>query len=174
MAISDTPQDARVGMSLRELATLDRAPKLPPEKEWWNLPAKYRAVQRIKGEMLRQFPGHDDGGDAVRHAELSRRMAVDIDPVTAAAAGLMHEIDNTVPRAWVPSRPAIVHRHADENWWGQRWPERDMDMHNNLEGLRAGMSHRPIDRRVLQTRPAQASAPLPPYGERSPSRRPER
>jgi hypothetical protein len=161
MAISDTRLDVRIpGMSLDDYVALSRAPRRTPAQQWWNLPAKYRAAQRIKHEMLRDFPGHDDQGDALRHAELSRRLAVEIDPVTSALAGFMHEIDNSIPRPAEP-RPGS---HADENWWGQRWPERNMDIHNNTEGIRAALEGRPVDPANLQVRPVTPPQPLWPYG----------
>lgn len=159
MAISDTDFDSRFpGMKLEDHLALARAPRLPPEKQWWNVPAKYAAAKRIKEEILRDYPGHDDAGDARRHAELSRRMASEIDPITALLAGVTHEIDNTMP-PWFTQWP-----HADQNWHGQRWPERNMDLHNNAEGLRAAAERRPVNPRNLQTLPARTSKPLKPYG----------
>lgn len=143
----------------------DSAPKTPAQ-EFWNLPAKYAAAKRIKGEVLAAYPGWNNAGDAARHAELSRRMATEIDPVTAAAAGLAHELDNTIPAipdALIHLVPGPLRRHAEENWHGQRRPEWDMDMHNNAEGIWAALNRRPVDPRNLQTSPAGPQPGPEPY-----------
>lgn len=127
-----------------------------PAKQWWNVPAKYHAAKTIKDEMLSRFPGWNNAGDAQRHAELSRRMAVEIDPITAAAAGYAHELDNSIPSQasrlippWLPQ----LHEHARQNWRGQGAPEMKMDLRNNAEGRRAARSGRPVNPANLQTAP---------------------
>ena len=81
-----------IGLTLEEQAVLAQAPRLPPEKQWWNLPAKIAAGTRISDEESHKFAGrHNDGGDAMRHAEWSQRMATDIGPIFSGLAGLYHE-----------------------------------------------------------------------------------
>ena len=131
-------------------------PASDPEKQWWNLPAKYKAAERIKGEMLRDYPGRNDAGDAARHAELSRRMTAEIDPMTASVAGWAHEAENLLPP--LPPRvtrqlPEGLRAHIEDNWHAEGWPELRMDLHNNAVGVDAGLHGRPIDPRKLQTRP---------------------
>lgn len=134
-----------------------------PERQWWNLPAKYAAAQRIKEEALATYPGHNDAGDALRHAELSRRLASEIDPTTAYLAGVTHELENTIPERLVRFAPSSMWAHAEENWHGQGTPERLMDDRNNAEGRRAAREHRPVDPTRLQTSPAGPPAPGAPY-----------
>jgi hypothetical protein len=109
--------------------------------------------------MLR-VPGHNNAGDAFRHAELSRRLADEIDPLTSYVAGVTHEIDNSIPASWVPSAPdpasrlapmlEPLHRHAMQNWHGQGLPETMMDLRNNAEGRRAASEGRVVDVHRLQ------------------------
>jgi hypothetical protein len=147
-------------------------PRVPPEKQWWNLPAKYHAAERIKAEVLRDYPGWNNAGDAARHAELSRRMASEIDPLTSYVAGVAHEIDNTIPGSWARFAPGFMKAHAEENWHGQDKAERDMDLRNNAEGRRAAAEHRPVDPARLQDSPNGPPAPGAPYQpRRTPPRR---
>ena len=135
----------------------------PPEKQWWNLPAKYEAARRIKDETLRQYPGWNNPGDATRHAELSRRKASEIDPVTAYVASATHELDNSFPADWARFAPGFLKAHARENWHGQPAAERLMDERNNAEGRRAAREHRSVAPRRLQTGPDGPVPPGAPY-----------
>jgi hypothetical protein len=152
-----------IGDNARALAPHGHGPQTraptPPEKQWWNLGAKYEAADRIKGEMMRDFHGHNDGGDALRHAELSRRLASEIDPVTSYLAGVTHEIENGIPAQLAPFAPRFMREHAKENWHGQGRPERLMDDRNNAEGRRAAREGRAVDPSRLQISP---SGPVPP------------
>ncbi|MDB5476494.1 MAG: hypothetical protein JWP49_2005 [Phenylobacterium sp.] len=145
-------------LSLEDHAALAKAPKLPPE--WWNLPAKYDAAAQIKDEVLRDYPGWNDAGDARRHAELSRRLDSEIDPLTAMAAGYAHEIENTIPGSWQRFAPPALREHARQNWHGQPPSEAMMDLRNNVEGRRAAEQGRSVDPRGLQVSPDAA----PPAG----------
>jgi hypothetical protein len=150
-----------VGLTLSEQAALARAPRREPAQQWWNVPAKYEAAKRIEREILARFPSHNDAGDALRHAELSRRLATEIGPVSSAIAGFTHELENSIgsppPGAldWLPPR---VKEHIQRNWRGQGQPERDMDLHNNLEGLRAAARGQPVDPGQLQVKPVARQA----------------
>ncbi len=140
----------------------------PPETQWWNLPAKYAAAQRIKADVLRNYPGWNDAGDAARHAEPSRRMASEIDPTTAFFAGAAHEAENTIPSELAQFAPGFLQAHARENWHGQGTPERLMDERNNAEGRRAAREHRLVDPARLQTSPAGPVPPSAPYQQHRP------
>ncbi|HET6974814.1 MAG TPA: RHS repeat-associated core domain-containing protein [Pyrinomonadaceae bacterium] len=104
--------------------------------DWWDprtyLPDYDRAGQ-IANEELINHPGHNDAGDAMRHAEWSRRMRCEIGPFTAWSSGVGHEIDNLFEGA--PLEEII------------------MDLHNNAEGRRAGGQSRPVDPNNLQNSP---------------------
>lgn len=126
-----------------------RAPLGSPQSVG-GLEAKIRAAERIKAEMLRDFRGHNDAGDALRHAELSRRLASQIDPGTAYLAGVAHEIENSLPVSWQRFAPARLREHAAENWHGQDPAEARMDLNNNAEGRRAAWEGRPVDPNRLQ------------------------
>ncbi|TAJ70700.1 MAG: hypothetical protein EPO51_16555 [Phenylobacterium sp.] len=142
MAISDTEASARaLGLSLRERAELSRAPKLKPEKQFWNLPAKLDRARAIADEEGRAAWGaaraqgvsrpHNNALDAQRHARWSERMAREIDPVTSFLVGTGHELAEMFqPRA-----------------------EALMDFRNNAEGRRAAREGRPIDPTRLQATP---------------------
>lgn len=147
MAISDTEADARqFGLSLREQAALSRAPKLKPEQQFWNLPAKLDRARQIGREedlisrlaaLARGIPSaHNNELDARRHARWSERMAQEIDPVTSLLVGFGHELEGSLSRR----RP-------------QPRAEALMDAHNNAEGRQAARERRPIDPGRLQTSP---------------------
>lgn len=142
MAISDTEADVRpFGLSLGERAALSQAPKLRPEKQFWNLPAKLDRARAIADEEGRaawavaRAQGvsrpHNNALDAQRHARWSERMALEIDPETSFLVGTGHELSEMFqPRA-----------------------EALMDFRNNAEGRRAARDGRPIDPTRLQTTP---------------------
>lgn len=112
-----------------------------PARQWWNLRAKIDAANRVAGEEKPKFAGHhNDSGDAAG-------------PIFTTVAGVGHELENTLPAGWAPD----AH--------GQRGPERDMDLHNNAEGIGAAMEGRPIDRAKLQLGPIYPDrGPPDPYG----------
>ncbi len=120
---------------------------LPPAKQWWNLPAKFDAVQpiRLQEEMI--YPGRNNHSDAMRHAEWSRRMAEEIDPGFSRAVGIGHEITGMFP-----------HRDPAAKGWlpGQRLSEARMDMINNTEGIRSWQEGRPIDPKRLADQPVSS------------------
>ena len=79
MAISDTPLDVHpLDMTPRERAALARAPRMRPEQEWWNVPAKLSRAQAIGEEEAARarrvsraqgLPNsHNNAYDAERHA----------------------------------------------------------------------------------------------------------
>lgn len=147
MSISDTRADVRpVGLTLRERAALAAAPRREPERQPWNLIAKYwRAAQIGREEELisrlaafaQGVPGaHNNELDARRHARWSERMSNEIDPVTSLLVGFGHEIEGSLSFA----RP-------------QPRAEALMDAHNNAEGRRAAREGQPIDPARLQMSP---------------------
>ena len=154
---------SHLGLTPEEQAMMARAPRLSPAHEFWNFPAKIAAAERIKSDVLRDYPGWNNAGDAMRHAELSRRMATEIDPLFSRVAGAAHEIENTIPSGWVRFAPGFMKEHARENWHGQGTPERLMDERNNAEGRLAAREHRPVDPTHLQTSPDGPVPPGAPY-----------
>jgi hypothetical protein len=103
-------------------------------RRWWDLPAKYEVANAIADEeMARHVGHHNDHGDALRHAEWSRRMADEVGPTFSMAAGIAHEIEGA-------SR-------------GQPLSEAVMDLNNNIEGVTAANQNRRIDQANLQDRP---------------------
>ena len=128
----------------------------PPEKQWWNLPAKIAAGHRIADEELQRSrtlaPNHDphnDAYDAMRHARWSSRMANEIDPVFAQAAGVQHEGANLLESLWKnpAARTGVWSPEAGRTVTSipQTVAESIMDLRNNAEGLRAAREGRPID-----------------------------
>lgn len=75
------------------------------------------------------MPGHNNIGDANRHAEWSRRMYQEINPVTSYTAGYLYELENLVR--------------------GQTINETLMDLHNNAIGRTAAASNTRIDQSQL-------------------------
>ena len=134
-------------LSPAEQAALAQAPKRQPlpsgAGQFWNLPAKFAAANQIKQEELAEFPGHNTSGDAMRHAEASRRLAEAAGPVFASAAGLWHEAGNSRWRALGGD--------------GQPLSEAAMDLLNNSRGVDAAMRGVPVDPGRLQTRPLSLS-----------------
>jgi hypothetical protein len=107
------------------------APQVDPS--CWEL--DFDKANEIADEMLNKYPGHNDLGDAMRHAEWSKRMSEEINPATSYLAGLGHEIDNLRK--------------------GGSWNETRMDLHNNREGRRAAKEGREINPDNLVTSPNQ-------------------
>ena len=57
---------------------------LPPAKQWWNLTAKLAVAESIADQEVAIHQNHrNDAIDALRHAEWSRRMSEEIDPLTS-------------------------------------------------------------------------------------------
>lgn len=78
--------------------------------------------------------GHNNLDDATRHAEWSRRMAEEINPLTSTLAGWGHELENII--------------NDKQSLGGTR-----MDLHNNAEGRRAAAEGGQIDPKSLITNP---------------------
>ena len=103
--------------------------------DWWDVPANIGKAKEIAVEEVtkRGKGNHNNEGDAMRHAEWSRRMAQEIGPVTSWAVGVGHEVEGLFK--------------------GQPWGEAMMDIHNNAEGRSAASEKRPVDRSKLQKQP---------------------
>jgi hypothetical protein len=103
--------------------------------DWWDLPANFGRAREIAAEELARRPNsHNDLGDAMRHAEWSRRMTQEINPFTAWMAGTGHELEG------------MLH--------GQPWSEMLMDLHNNRIGRESEVS---INQSLLWTLPLNNS-----------------
>ena len=114
--------------------------------DWWDLPANFGRAREIAAEVLAKYPNsHNEMGDAMRHAEWSQRMASEINPFTAWAAGTGHEVQGMCQ--------------------GQPMNEMAMDLHNNGVGRSAGSSGQPINTNQLWTLPLGPSQ-YNPYGGR--------
>ena len=155
------------GLRLKDYVALARAPRLPPEKQWWNLLAKYKRVDQITSEEKARAAA-DAGAnfssarntiyDARRHARWSQRMASEVDPITSRVVGDTHEAWNRVEGA----AAAIGHRLAPWHWDTLERPapkvsqtEREiaMDLHNNGVGRNAARTGLPIQDRNLYVLP---------------------
>ena len=103
-------------------------------KGWNSFKEKYfpdvERARLIGDEVLESLPGHNDMGDAQRHAEWSRRMYKEINPITSIIVGYGHELDGLINRA-------------------QPMNEMLMDLHNNAVGRAAATSGVPIDQSQL-------------------------
>jgi hypothetical protein len=133
-----------------------------PEKQWWNLPAKVAAGNRIGAEerarSIELDPDHNphnDEFDAMRHARWSNRMATEIGPIFSRVAGAGHELENMLPS---PERLAaygaprgLLDLARARQWHGESEAEALMDKRNNAEGRLAAAQGRAIDPRRLQT-----------------------
>lgn len=117
--------------------------------DWWDVVSNYRRAHEIAGEEVakRGAGNHNNEGDAMRHAEWSRRMAEELGSGTSWLFGLGHEIDGLLN-----SR--------------QPWGEAMMDLHNNAEGRTAAREKRPVDRRKLQKAP-KTGVHVNPYSSQS-------
>jgi hypothetical protein len=103
----------------------------------------YGRAQEIGIELLKEYPGHNDADDAIRHAEWNRRMFSEIGPFTALSAGLGWEVAGIVN--------------------GQPWRETLMDLHNNAEGRIAAAQARSVNPRDLVMQPGQVGSIYNPY-----------
>jgi hypothetical protein len=96
---------------------------------FWN---QVDAAEEIAEQERQKRPlGHNDPEDAMRHAEWSRRMAAEVNPVIAFLAGWQHEISGTLR--------------------GQPMSELFMDLNNNREGREAAADNRMVDPNNLVT-----------------------
>lgn len=84
----------------------------------------------IADEVRSDRPGHNNMGDAQRHAEWSRRMYEEINPITSILVGYGHELDGLI-------------------YGEQPINEMLMDLHNNAVGRAAAASGVPIDQSEL-------------------------
>ena len=112
--------------------------------DWWDVQANYARIEEIAVEERRDNPGRNDLPDAQRHSEWMRRSTEEIGPVTAWVGGVSYEI---------------------HEWFGafatgkERPPLKEiiMDLHNNYEGIRAGvLGHEFVDPSRLRTLPPGA------------------
>jgi hypothetical protein len=134
---------AMAGVPERQSLTLEQR-----AGRWWDLPAKVQAANRLTDEELALHDGHhNDEGDALRHAEWSRRTSEAAGPGFTTAAGWAHEIEDLAPQL---SYDRNGDYHAQ---FIGPISETAMDLRNNAEGRRAAMEGRPIDRSKLQTTP---------------------
>ena len=109
-------------------------------------------AQEIATEVRSSMAGHNDAGDAMRHAEWMRRTTVETNVLTAWVAGTGHEIQGTF---FPCDRPA------------QPWSEMTMDLHNNAVGRTAGMNGTAVDQGALWTLPLSSSQTNPYSGNQN-------
>src|SRR4051812_649242 len=67
-------------------------PATAPEKQPWNLVAKYRVSNDLATELKKAHQGRNNHDDALRHAEWSKGMTEKVGPIWSAAAGAAHEV----------------------------------------------------------------------------------
>ena len=149
-------------MVLAQAGAQPQTKPTPPEKQWWNLPAKVAAGERIAQEehvrAQRLDPDHDphdDAYDAMRHARWSNRMATEIGPIFSRLAGAEHEFEDALPSPKTLARygaPEGLQQLARRRQWHDE-PDAEalMDKRNNAEGRLAAAQGRPIDPNRLQT-----------------------
>ncbi|OEU66809.1 MAG: hypothetical protein BA863_07070 [Desulfovibrio sp. S3730MH75] len=102
-----------------------------------NIPGVKRATEIANEELKKRGKGnHNNEGDAMRHAEWSRRMTDELGSARAWAFGVAHEIEGVLKK-------------------GQPWGEAMMDLKNNSEGRAASTEKRPVDRSKLQKKPKE-------------------
>jgi len=105
--------------------------------DWWdvvanaknaiaNLQMQIEQAKKIAYEEREKRPsGHNDGVDAMRHAEWNRRMTTEINPATACAVGIQHEVEGLTNV--------------------QPFAEAFMDLYNNTQGIMAGVNGVTVD-----------------------------
>ncbi len=91
-----------------------------------NTPSTYDEVMRISNEVLEQYPGKNNYGDAMRHSIWSQGMSTEINPVVSAGVGLLNE--------------ALGVTIGDSTLGEAR-----MDLINNLEGINSSINNRAIN-----------------------------
>lgn len=102
--------------------------------DWWDIPANYKRAREIAREEYNKRPNdHNNAGDAMRHAEWSRRMTQEINNSTSFCAGVGHEIEGLLG--------------------GSPLGETFMDLHNNYQGRKAGRGNKAVDPKDLVTSP---------------------
>jgi len=169
---------------VRNEAALGGAAAPPPTleeraKRWWDVPAKYKVASGIAEDERRRSieaahavglpDAHNNTFDAMRHARWSQRSAEAVGPIFTTAAGLAHEADNLRDSFRRQGVAGPYARERDKGLTpGKTYDESRMDMHNNLEGIRAALEGRPIDparlRTFPETPPASALYRYPPTG----------
>ena len=103
-----------------------------------------KAMEIAREELAKRGRGnHNNEGDAMRHAEWSRRMTEEIGPMRSWAYGTAHEVEG------------LIH--------GQPMGEAMMDLHNNAVGRAAGRAGKAVNRNDLQKSPKKGSQ-YNPYG----------
>ncbi|HEX7887170.1 MAG TPA: hypothetical protein VF474_14430, partial [Phenylobacterium sp.] len=145
-------------------------------RQWWNVPAKYAKAQQIADDERRRSTeaataggarAHNNRFDAMRHAEWSRRMATEIDPISARVFGAAHELEGAMPspqtlQTW--GAPRWLREVAQaRDWHDQPEAEALMDVRNNAEGRRAAAEGRAINPANLQVGLDQPVAGNPAY-----------
>lgn len=128
----------------------------------WDWTAKYQRAREIAlEEALAAGRAHNNLRDAQRHAQWSKRMADETGALFALGFGAAHELENlgdSLRKDWKGRDPYDAGRVGPTP--AQTLDESVMDMRNNLEGIRASYSDRPIDQKRLQTRPQFAPASI--------------
>ncbi len=82
--------------------------------DWWDIPANInKAIAIGNEELAKRNRDHNNEGDAMRHAEWSRRMSEEIGPTTSWVAGVAHEAEGLLA--------------------GQPWSETMMDIRSHLK-----------------------------------------
>jgi hypothetical protein len=152
-----------------------RRPPIPPEKQWWNFAAKAAVARQIVEEESNRFKGQSNNlGDAMRHANASRRLTERVGPIYAQGAGIYHEADNLAHAAWDNVKKAIAPNSIPPGTSvpspGQAISESLMDLRNNAEGRREALEGRGLDVRRLQTRPVGPVPSSASYQDRSAKR----
>jgi RHS repeat-associated protein len=89
------------------------------------VPLKVQQVIEIRRDMRSRFPG-DGIRDAYRHAETSRRITVEVDPLFGFVTGYFHEASNALKGQ-------------------QTLGDFTMDVYNNTVGLVQGIRGEPVD-----------------------------
>ena len=118
-------------LKMRKMAKIPGMNKIPNSNDlWWEF--NFRKAKKIADELLEKYPGHNDINDAKRHAEWSKRMAEEINQLTAYLAGILHELDNMLNN-------------------DQSFDELLMDLNNNRAGREAAQEGSAIDPTDLTT-----------------------
>ena len=109
-----------------------------------NAAATAQKAEQIHQEGLAKHHGHNDAGDAMRHAETSRRISEALSPEAAFVLGALNELKGLF-------------------LWGEPQDERIMDFHNNREGRTAFREGRPVNPTNLQVQPGPSPTPKKDY-----------
>ncbi|HTK33870.1 MAG TPA: hypothetical protein VL358_01115 [Caulobacteraceae bacterium] len=117
------PQFLQVGLSLKPSGN---GPSQPPPE--WRWPDVFKAYDVYKNGF--NIPGHNDLGDAERHAQTAKALSGLLGPTLTEGLDAAREY-------W-------------ERFNGEPRGEMIMDLHNNAEGVDAYRKGRPIDTNGLQ------------------------